>query len=266
MPIEFLIDPSPEFVELTLDSFRPHIVVISGHGHYDDLEGEHFLSMGDDRLARTAQLVAVCASYGCELLVLSTCESARLGGPVVDDGTTLPADLIAFTFPVNTTTAMQSIGCLFREFVQGRTIADAMAAVRALDTEDEYAFFNAVHLHRDGAQSLQLPNALPPPAGPLAPRCPGMELALSTMNAFAHWETPTTLLAPVGSGGDAVIQHWAALVRRFQTMSARWRVLHDNIKIFATGWTPSCARSASKSPPECREREQNSRWGPYNGN
>src|ERR1051325_5450397 len=144
--------------------------------------------MGEDKLARTAQLVAVCASYGCELLVLSTCESARLGGPVVDDGTVLPTDLIAFTFPVDTTTATESIGCLFQELVRGRTIGEAMSAARALDTEDEYAFFNAVHLHRDGAQSLQIANA-PPQACPPAPRCPGMELALSTMNAFAHWET-----------------------------------------------------------------------------
>lgn len=230
MPIEFLIAPSPDFVELTLDSFRPHIVVISGHGHYDDLEGEHFLSMGEDD-ARTAQLVAVCASYGCELLVLSTCESARLGGPLIDDGTILPADLVAFTFPVESTTATQSLRCLFRTLVEGRTIADAMAAVRALDTEDEYAFFNPVHLHREGAPSLQIANAGAPPAGAPAPRCPGMELVLSTMNAFAHWETPTTLLAPVGSGGDAVVQHWAALVRRSQTMSARWRVVHGDTPI-----------------------------------
>jgi hypothetical protein len=79
IPIEFLIDPSPGHVEAVLDGFRPHIVIISGHGRYDDLRGEHYLSVGDDKLGRTAQLVALCASYGCKLLVLSTCESAVSG-------------------------------------------------------------------------------------------------------------------------------------------------------------------------------------------
>lgn len=231
IPIEFLIDPSPGHVEAILDGFRPHIVIISGHGHFDELQGEHYLSLSHAQLARTAQLVALCASHGCKLLVLSTCESARLGGPVVDEATILPADLIAFTFPVKTTTATQSIAMLFQELVQGRTVDEAMAAVRALDTEDEYAFFNAVHLHRDRARSLRITGAVPPPNGPPAPRCPGMEQALSTVNSFAHWNTPTTLLAAVGGGGDALVQHWAALVRRSQSMSARWRVLSDGVPI-----------------------------------
>jgi len=231
IPMEFLIDPSRGHVEAILDGFRPHIVIISGHGHYDDLRGEHYLSASHGQLARTAQLVTMCASYGCKLLVLSTCESARMGGPVVDEGTILPADLIAFTFPVDTTTATDSITCLFQDLVQGRTVEEAMAAVRALDTTDEFAFFNAVHLHRERARSLRIANGVPPPAGPPAPRCPGMELQLGTLNGFAHWDTPTTLLAPVGGGGDALVQHWAALVRRSQSMSARWRVENDGVPI-----------------------------------
>jgi hypothetical protein len=108
IPIEFLIDPSPGHLDAVMDVFRPHIVVVSGHGHYDDLRGEHYLATEQGHL-RTAQLVTLCASYGCQVLVLSTCESARLGGPVIDDGTILPADLIAFSFPVRTTTAIQNI-------------------------------------------------------------------------------------------------------------------------------------------------------------
>jgi hypothetical protein len=38
IPMEFLIDPSPGHVEAVLDGFRPQIVVISGHGRYDDLK------------------------------------------------------------------------------------------------------------------------------------------------------------------------------------------------------------------------------------
>src|SRR5260370_25447449 len=158
---------------------------------------------------------------GASSLVLSTCESARLGGPVIDDGTILPADLIAFSFPVRTTTATQSVACLLQELVRGQTIDDAMAAVRAIDTEDEYAFFNAVHLHRGRARSLHVTDAAPPPPGPQATRCPGMELALGTLNSFAHWKEPATLLAPVGSGGGAGGPHPAGRVRLSQKHARR---------------------------------------------
>jgi len=137
------------------------------------------------------------------------------------------SDLIAFTFPVKTTTATQSIACLFQELVRGSTISEAMAAVRAIDVDDVYAFFNTVHLHRDHARSLLITDAAPRRPGPPAPRCPGMELGLATLNSVAHTPDPTTLIAALGSGGDALIQHWAALVRRSQSMAARWRVFLD---------------------------------------
>jgi tetratricopeptide (TPR) repeat protein len=225
IPIEFLIDPSVGHIEAAMGGFRPHIVIVSGHGHYDDLRGEHYLSAGNQAYLRTARFVERCAFYGCKLLVLSTCESARLGGPVIDEGTILPADLIAFSFPVRTTTATQSLARLFQELVRGQTLDDAMAAVRAIDTVDEYAFFNAVHLHRGRARSLHITGAATPPPGPPATRCPGMELDLGMLNGLAHCEEPATLLAPVGGGGEALVQHWAELVRRSQSQATRWRVL-----------------------------------------
>jgi tetratricopeptide (TPR) repeat protein len=231
IPIEFLFYSSVRRLEFEIDAFRPHIVIVSGHGHYDELQGEHYLSLRDDGYIRTAEIVALCASYGCELLVLSTCESARLGGPVVDDGTVLPADVIAFSFPVMTTTATQSIECLLRGVIRGQTVDEAMAAVRAIDSDDEYAFFNAVHLHRSRAGSLHISGAAPRQASAPATRCPGMEFALGWLNGYAHWEEPTTLLAPVGSGGDALVRHWAELVKRSQTQAKRWRVLLDGVPI-----------------------------------
>ncbi len=144
IPIEFVIDTSPPRLEVTIDAFRPHIVIFSGHGYYDDLQREHYLSFGDDGNLRTGQLVGLCALYGCELLALSTCESARLGGPIVDDGTPLPADVIAFSFPVRTTTATQSLACLLREVIRGQTIDDAMAAVRALDAKENQYFTSTI--------------------------------------------------------------------------------------------------------------------------
>jgi len=65
IPIEFLIDPPAEHVEAVLDGFRPHIVIVSGHGHYDDLRGEHYFAAGRDERVPTALLAATCASYGC---------------------------------------------------------------------------------------------------------------------------------------------------------------------------------------------------------
>jgi tetratricopeptide (TPR) repeat protein len=55
-----------------------------------------------------------------------------------------------------------------------------------------------------------------------------MEMPLGTLNSFAHWLEPATLLAAVGSGGEAVVQHWAELVQRSQTQATRWRVVTDN--------------------------------------
>src|SRR5262249_23356414 len=40
-----------------------------------------------------------------------------------------------------------------------------------------------------------------------------------------------TLLAPVRSGGEALIRHWAELVQRSQTQATRWRVLLDGAPI-----------------------------------
>lgn len=230
-PIEFLINPSAGHIRAVMDGFRPHIVIVSGHGHYDDLLGEHYLSAGREEQIPTARLVSLCASYGCKLLVLSTCESARLSGPIIDDRTTLPTDLIAFSFPVRTATATQNVACLLRELVRGKKIDDAMAAVRAIETEDEYAFFNAVHLHRQRARSLHLSRRRRTTVRLPATRCPGMEFALSTLNSFAHWEEPATLLAPSGSGGEALIQHWAELVQRSQTQTTRWQILLDKTPI-----------------------------------
>ena len=231
IPIEFLFCSSARRFEFEIDVFRPHIVIVSGHGRYDDLEGEHYLSLQDDKCIRTAEIVELCAFYGCELLVLSTCESARLGGPVVDDGTVLPADVIAFSFPVMTTTATQSIECLLSEVIRGRTVDEAMVAVRSIDSDDEYAFFNAVHLHRSRARSLHIGDAAPRQPGAPATRCPGMEFTLGWLNGYAHWEEPATLLAAAGSGGETLIRHWAELVKRSQTQATRWRVLLDEVPI-----------------------------------
>ena len=231
IPIEFFFYSSARRLEVEIDAFRPHVVIISGHGHYDELQGEHFLSLRDDGYIRTAEIVALCASYGCELLVLSTCESARLGGPVVNDGTVLPADVIAFSFPVMTTTATQSIECLLGEVIRGRTVDEAMAAVRAIDSDDEYAFFNAVHLHRSRARSLHISVAAPRQRRTPATRCPGMEFTLGWLNGYAHWKEPATLLAAAGSGGETLIRHWAELVQRSQSQATRWRVLLDGVPI-----------------------------------
>lgn len=231
IPIEFLPNPSAGHLDAAVDAFRPRIVIVSGHGHYDDLQREHYLSADDAGFIRTARLVELFAFYGCQLLVLSTCESARLGGPVIDHEACLPADVIAFSFPVRTTTAIESLKCFLQQLAAGETVVDASAAVRAIESDDEYAFFNAVHIHRRRSRSLHVTDANPRPHGPPTTRCPGMELALGRLNSFAHCDEPTTLLAPKGSGGEALIQHWAELVRRSESQAKRWCVILDRAPI-----------------------------------
>ena len=61
IPIEFLFDSSARRLEVEIDAFRPHIVIVSGHGHYDELRGEHYLALRDDGHIRTARdRSAVC--------------------------------------------------------------------------------------------------------------------------------------------------------------------------------------------------------------
>ena len=185
---------------------------------------------GTRRDLPTAQLVALCASYGCQLLVLSTCESARLSGPVIDDGTSFPQTSSRSRFPSGPQRQLgASRAC--SGVVRGQTVDDAMAVVRAIDTEDEMLSSMPCTCIVDRARSLRITDAAPPPPGPPATRCPGMELALGTLNSFAHWEEPATLLAPAGGGGEALVQHWAELVARSQSQATRWRVLLDGAPI-----------------------------------
>jgi hypothetical protein len=46
----------------------------------------------------------------------------------------------------------------------------------------------------------------------------------------SQWASDT-LLAPAGSGGEALIRHWAELVQRSQAQATRWRVLLDGVPI-----------------------------------
>src|SRR5260370_1258180 len=59
------------------------------------------------------------------------------------------------------------------------------------------------------------------PARPAATRSP----------ASPPPKDPAPRLAPVGSGGEALVQHWAELVQRSQPQATRWRVLLDGAPI-----------------------------------
>ena len=226
MPVDFLLDPSIGHLGTALEVFRPALVIVSGHGSYDDIRHEHYVHTHQGPIP-TRRLAEWCAQYGCEILLLSTCEGGRFGGALLDGGSIMPRDVVSFTFPVKSRTATESVQRFLLELGRGCSVSEAMAAVRSIDTDDEFAFFNCVHLHRAKARSLHLPAATRRKNRRIATRCPGMELPLGTLNAFAHWSDVTTLLAPVGGGGDTLIQHWSELVRRSQSQSRRWRILFN---------------------------------------
>jgi len=196
IPIEFLIDPVSRIRRgWVLDSFPDRrSSIVSGTRPTTTTSEVNTTSQPDMTSSSVRRKLsrAVRVLRGASLW---SCPRARVpawGGPVVDDGTILPADLIAFLVSgQNPQTATQSIACLFQEMVRGQTIAEAMAAVRRLSIlRTSMRFFNAgapaiaTALDRCASWTLCLPAV-----GSPAPRCPGgWNSPLSTLNAFAHWD------------------------------------------------------------------------------
>jgi hypothetical protein len=120
LPITFLLNPTHEELVENAETLRPLIMTISGHGSYDDILDVHSIKSLEGKL-ETRQLVRTAADLGCELLLLWTCESARLGVPLQfsDNTNEAPPDLISFTYPVSSGTAIRSIRVLFERLLAG---------------------------------------------------------------------------------------------------------------------------------------------------
>jgi hypothetical protein len=89
IPIEFLIDPSPGHLQAVMDVFRPHIVIVSGHGHYDDLRGEHYLSTGNNQFVPTAH----CRRKASCCLRWSSIATSTESGNLITRGLSVFVDL-----------------------------------------------------------------------------------------------------------------------------------------------------------------------------
>ena len=222
MSLTFLLNPM--FAELgpVVMRLQPQMIIVSGHGRYRDIEDVHVME-GVDAEVPTASLVRLAGLCGCEFLVLSTCEGARLSSSLALNGKKmyLPSDVVSFTYPANSSTILKSLRVLIRALLVGKNSADAIRDVRGIGSEDEYAFFNIAHYHALDQPFFELPRELivegdlrPPPATELAPPCRGHEADLLGLDKVAHTSQVTTVMAPAGCDAKAMIAHWHALNSR----------------------------------------------------
>ena len=222
-PITFLLNPTLEELAENAETLKPLIVTISGHGSYDDISNVHSIESLEGKL-ETQMLIRTAADSGCELLLLWTCESARLGVPLQfsEDTNQAPPDLLSFTYPVLSGTAILAIRLLFERLLAGDAVDLAADAIRGVDYRDPYAFFNLVHYHQTGAQFFQLRNANPARHSHPTARCLGREFALTVLDVKARENRETTIVAPVGCGASMLLRHWSDLNSRsasFRTMN-----------------------------------------------
>jgi tetratricopeptide (TPR) repeat protein len=208
----FLLNPPAKDLEDVLAAVRPSVIVISGHGGYDDLADQHTIETIGTPLV-TEELVALAARHDCGLLLLWTCESARLGSGIVTTGLgkKLPVDVISFTYPVRSDTAISAAGNFISAIVEGQSSAEAVESIRDQDTEDVYSFFNVVHYHASGEPYFQIDPTQYGSSSHSAPSCPGREEALLMLELEAHSAPVTTVLAPRGSDVTSFLSHWCAL-------------------------------------------------------
>jgi tetratricopeptide (TPR) repeat protein len=215
LPITFLLNPTLEELAENAETLRPLIVTISGHGSYDDILGVHSIESLEGKL-ETRQLVRTAADLGCELLLLWTCESARLGVPLQfsDNTNEAPPDLISFTYPVSSGTAIRSIRLLFERLLAGDSVDLAADAARGVDYRDSYAFFNLVHYHQTGKDFFRLTNVIQVGHQYRSLRCLDREFALTVLDVKARENRLTTIVAPVGCGASTLLRHWSDLNSR----------------------------------------------------
>jgi hypothetical protein len=222
MSLSFLLNPMFEELGPVLVRLKPQMIVISGHGRYRDIEDVHVMQGFPDEVP-TASLVRLAGLCGCQLLVLSTCEGARLSSSLALQGKSmyLPADVVSFTYPANSSTILDSLRVLIRALVAGKSSADAIREVRGIETDDEYAFFNIAHYHAINQPFFQFPQEMnlssglqtAPPAV-RSPRCSGHEAELLGLDKIANTNHVTTVMAPAGCEAEALITHWHALNSR----------------------------------------------------
>ena len=208
----FLLNPPPKALEDVLAAVRPSVIVISGHGGYDDLADKHTIETIGTPLV-TGELIALAARHDCGLLLLWTCESARLSSGIVTTGVgkKLPVDVISFTYPVRSDTAISAARNFISAIVEGQSSAEAVESIRDQDTEDVYSFFNVVHYHAGDAPYFQIDPTEYGSSSHSAPSCPGREEALLMLELEAQRASVTTVLAPRGSGVTSLLSHWCAL-------------------------------------------------------
>lgn len=215
--VKFLLDPAPYELEQAVSNFRPSVLHISGHGKFDDLESAHFL-FGDKNRFKTASVLHHAAENQVQLVILSTCEGGK--APIEIDfpeaNALFPVDVVGYNYPVNDATSVRVSEVLYTSLAKGEEVLSAVAALRALRTEDVFSFFNITHLHAIGAPFFRATNR----DGQLrnditnSPRLLGREGLLRDLARRPAPSRRISILAPVEIGATTLAENWGWLESR----------------------------------------------------
>lgn len=209
----FLANPSQEVLASTLKRMKPNVLHIASHGSYDFIEGQHFVGVGNGQFVPLQLLMELLSDHVPEVLVLGICESARLSSDIgfeMPEART-PRNIVGYSYPVEDHTAIESTRVFYEGLVRGKPLSTILADVRGLSLADPFTFFNLVHYQLEGAGDCSWaaePKKLTNTRG-RGPMLIGREAELGAITESVLTYELTTVLAPRGFGGTALIESWA---------------------------------------------------------
>jgi len=211
--LSFLANPSQEVLTSTVNRVKPSVLHIASHGSYDFIEGSHAVDVGSGQFVPLQMLMELLSDHVPEVLVLGICESARLSS---DIGFQMPQaknprNIVGYSYPVQDRTAIESTRVFYEGLIRGKSLSKIMADVRGLSLVDPFTFFNLVHYRLEGAADCSWvtePKKLTNTRGP-GPMLIGRESELGAVTKSVLTRELTTVVAPRGFGGSALIEAWS---------------------------------------------------------
>ena len=202
-----------------LRALKPEVILISGHGRYKDIENIHVMQGHTSDIA-TTDLIRAAAICGCQLLVLSTCEGARIPPGLFSAATMLSCRGMS----------SRSVTRRMFDISRGFGISPALSSPETISPTPSAASVPWTATTNMRSQHRSLPchrtvflppsrgcgdrpaRQRPPAAG--APRCPGREEDLLALDKIAHTTKATAVITPAECEAWQLFLHWQALHSR----------------------------------------------------